>query len=174
MNTDLANKVNLGGGNDKISGYFNIDILQMPNVDLVCDINEGIPLPDNSVAEIITNHCLEHLDDTVHIMQEIYRICSHGAIVKIKVPYFKSVGAFKDPTHKQFFTEKTFEYFDRSYIISGTLPEYQLPVNFITEKIAYVWSKPWMRYLPFKQSFFLKYFWNIARTIYFELRVVKD
>ncbi len=166
-------KINLGGGNDRMPGYTNIDILALPNVDMVHDLATGIPLPDGSVAEVYTTHFLEHLDDVVFMMKEIYRVCAPGALVKIKAPYFKSVGAFKDPTHKSFFTEKTFDYFNQGTVDRHELPDYNLGVNFATEKIAYVWAAPWLRYLPGKKAFWLKYFWNIARSIYYELRVIK-
>ena len=166
-------KINLGGGKEKIEGFTNIDIIKYPEVDITADLNKGIPLPDNSVEEIWSSHCLEHLNDTIFIMQEIYRVCRNNAIVKIKVPYFKSIGAFKDPTHKRFFTEKTFDYFSKGKL-KNLLPDYQLDVDFRVEKIAYLWSSKWLRFLPFKKAFFLKYFWNIARSIYFELRVIKD
>lgn len=167
-------KLNLGGGNEKKEGFINIDIIPFPEVDIVHDLNKGIPLPDNSVIEIYSNHTMEHLDNTIAIMQEIYRVCKNNALVRTKVPYFKSIGAFKDPTHKQFFTEKTFEYFDPVISKQKDLPDYKLGVNFKTEKIAYVWSSEFIRFLPFKKRFFLKYFWNIARSIYFELRVIKN
>ena len=106
-------------------------------------------------------------------MEEIFRVCKDGAIVKIKVPYFKSIGAFKDPTHKRFFTEETFTYFDKEERIKHNLVDYGIVASFKTEKIAYLWSSPWLRFLPFKKKFFVKYFWNIVRSIYFELIVVK-
>ncbi len=173
MEHPVISKVNLGGGNTKIEGFTNIDILALPEVDIVCDISKGIPLPDHTVEELYTAHFLEHLSDTVHIMSEIYRICAPNALVKIKVPYFKSIGAFKDPTHKSFFTEKTFDYFNKEMTNGQQLPDYQLGVNFKVEKIGYIWSAPWIRYLPAKKIFFLKHFWNIARTMYVELRVIK-
>lgn len=156
-----------------MEGYANIDVLDLPNVDIVYDLTKGIPLPDNSVNEVYSAHFLEHLEDTVAIMKEIYRVCVPGALVRIKVPYFKSIGAFKDPTHKSFFTEKTFDYFDKDHLLNNELPEYNLGVNFKVEKISYIWSSPLLRYLPGKKHFFIKFFWNIARSIYYELRVVK-
>lgn len=156
-----------------MDGYTNIDILALPNVDIVYDLSKGIPLEDNSVDEIYTAHFLEHLDDTVFMMREIYRVCRANALVRIKVPYFKSVGAFKDPTHKSFFTEKTFDYFNKNIANGVALPEYDLGVDFRLEKIAYLWSSRWLRFLPGKKRFFMKYFWNIVRTMYVELRVIK-
>ncbi len=166
-------RLNLGSSDRAIEGFLNVDILSGAGVDIVCDLNEGIPLKDNSVAEIYAGHILEHLDDTVRIMEEIYRVCKNGAIVKIKVPYFKSIGAFKDSTHRRFFTEKTFDYFSESRKKKENLPDYGIKANFNILNISYLWSSPWLRFLPFKTSFFMKYFWNIVRTIYFELSVEK-
>jgi len=82
-----------------------------------------------------------------------------------------STGAFKDLTHNSFFTERTFEYFDKS--CNKNLPEYKFKANFKVEKISYIWHNKALRLLPFKKAFFMKHFWNIANTMYVELRVVK-
>lgn len=165
-------KLNLGAGATKIEGYLNVDILELEGVDIVCDVTKGLPLEKDSVDEIYAAHFVEHIDDTVGLMKEIYRVCKNGALVRFKMPYFKSTGAFKDPTHVSFFTEKTFEYFDKSFIEEGKLPDYKLNLNFKTEKITYIWSSNILRYIPGKR-FLMKYLWNIARTMYVELRVIK-
>lgn len=165
-------KINLGGGNKRINGFKNLDILPLPNVDIVCDLNQGIPLPDNSVSEVYAGHFLEHINDTLKIIEEIYRVCSPGAKVEIKSPYFKSIGAFKDPTHVSFFTENTFDYFDQNKIEAGLIPDYQTKARFRVKKISYIWSSRCLRYVPGKK-FLMKYLWNIARTICYELEVIK-
>jgi SAM-dependent methyltransferase len=167
-------KINLGGGRTKMDGFVNIDVLDFPEVDIVHDLNKGIPLEDNSVSEVYSSHTLEHLDDIVSIVKEMYRVCEDGAKITIKVPYFKSIGAFKDPTHKQFFTDKTFDYFDKANIENGSLPDYQLAINLKVEKIYFMWHRhrrvcvfePVLRILN-------KFVWNMAHTIIYELRVVK-
>lgn len=166
-------KLNLGSSDRIIDGFLNVDILAAPGVDIVYDLNKGIPLNDNTVVEIYAGHILEHLDDMVKIMEEIYRVCKNGALVRIKVPYFKSIGAFKDPTHEQFFTEETFYYFNKEKRNKLGLPDYSIKADFEILKVAYIWSAPWLRFLPFKKKFFMKYFWNIVRTVYFELKVIK-
>ena len=172
-NIEQSVKLNLGGGSDKIAGFLNVDILPLPEVDIVCDITKEIPLQDNSVDHVIALHVLEHIADTVGIMNELYRVCCNNAIIEIKTPYFTSETAFKDPTHVKYFTERTWEYFDRSYTNSGRLPNYLLTCNFKLEEVSYIWYRRWFRFLPFKKSFFLKHFWNIARTMHVRLRVVK-
>lgn len=166
-------KLNLGSSDRILKGFLNVDILPAKGVDIVYDLNEGIPLKDNSVTEIYAGHILEHLKDTIKTMEEIYRVCKNRAIVRIKVPYFKSVGAFKDPTHHSFFTEDTLFYFSKRQRRKRDLPDYRMKANFEIINIAYLWSYSWLRFLPFKKCFFMKHFWNIVRTIYFELKVIK-
>jgi predicted SAM-dependent methyltransferase len=48
-------RLQLGGGEERIEGYVNIDIVDLPTVDIVADISKGLPLPDNSVIEIRAN-----------------------------------------------------------------------------------------------------------------------
>jgi len=46
------------------------------------------------------------------VLEELYRISKNGATIKIIVPFFRSYYAFIDPTHKHFFTVRSFDYFD--------------------------------------------------------------
>ena len=172
---DVTNvKIDLGAGADKRPGYLGVDQLDLPGVDIVCNLSEGIPLQDNSVEAVSSSHFLEHIADTVGLMEEIYRVCKPNALVEIKVPYFTSIGAFKDPTHVSFFTERTWEYFDVSYTDSKRLPSYLLKCNFKLEHVAYIWHRRWYRFLPFKRTLLLPHFWNIAKTMYVRLRVIKN
>lgn len=68
-------KVDLGGGLFSKPGYINIDV---ENADIIHDLNEGIPLPDNSVGVINANHVLAHLKDPIKTMSEIYRVLCDG------------------------------------------------------------------------------------------------
>lgn len=104
-------KLNLGSGNSRCDGFLNLDISEEFSPDIVCDLSQGIPLKDNSVDEIKANHIIEHLSDTIFIMNEIYRVCKHDAIVNIEVPHQNSKMAFADPTHKKIFNEESFKYF---------------------------------------------------------------
>ncbi len=167
-------KVNLGSGPIRKAGFLNIDRLPLPEVDIVADLNKGIPLNNDSVNEITALSVLEHLDDTCFIMEEMYRVCMKDAKVTITIPYLKSTAAFKDPTHKRFFSERTFEYFDKSLIAKGALPDYDLRCNFKIEKISYKYYNPsGVRALLFNNRFFIRFFWDIIKTTTIELRAVK-
>jgi glycosyltransferase involved in cell wall biosynthesis len=103
--------VELGGGiNPKQGCNINID-LEDGNVKH--DLNEGIPLPDNSVGVIYASHILEHLYDKHKIMCEIHRVLADGGWAFIQVPSTDGRGAFQDPTHVSYWNENCFWYYTR-------------------------------------------------------------
>ena len=104
-------KLNLGSGDLKYKGFLNVDISPEYKPDILCDLSKKMPISDDSVEEIIANHIIEHLSDTIKIMNEIWRVCKHDAIVRITVPHEKSLMAHADPTHKKVFNEESFKYF---------------------------------------------------------------
>ena len=77
-------------------------------------MNEGIPLPDNSVGVINASHVIEHLRDPFKTMSEIHRVLAHGGWVFIEVPSTDGRGAFQDPTHVSFWNENSFMYYTDS------------------------------------------------------------
>jgi len=89
-----------------------MDCSRQAGVDVVHNL-EDFPWPfsDDEFELVVAHHILEHLSDLVATMEEIWRVAKPGASVRITVPYFSFPGAFQDPTHKRFFTWKTFDYF---------------------------------------------------------------
>src|SRR3990170_626254 len=103
-------KVDLGCGVNKPDGYVGIDTL--PGADIQHDLREGIPLPDNSVQYLRGKDFLEHLPDTIALMNECWRVLQPGGQFEIVVPRFPHVDSVKDPTHVRLFAVETFtEYF---------------------------------------------------------------
>ena len=79
-------------------------------MDIIADVCR-LPFKDESIDEIICSEVLEHVADLVKAMEEIHRVLKPGGKVMIKVPHVKSLDAFRDPTHKNFFTIATMDYF---------------------------------------------------------------
>lgn len=105
-------KLNLGCGRKVKIGFLNVDGAKLPGVDVVHNLNRyPWPFPDNSFSLIEAEHVIEHLDDFIRAMKELHRITKKGGTIYIEVPYFNSVGMFRDPTHKTFFAYSTFNYF---------------------------------------------------------------
>jgi len=108
-------KLHLGCGNDYKSGWVNVDLQSGVKADEYYDLNIfPWPWPDNSVDEIWADQLLEHLNDTPGVMQEAYRVLKAGCSFSGQVPYCGSVWAFIDPTHKVFFCERSFVYYDKN------------------------------------------------------------
>ena len=107
-------KVDIGGGLNSYPGYTTVDMRE--SADYVCDLNEGIPLPDNSVGVLNASHILEHLYDKTKIMGEIHRVLAHGGWAFIEVPSTDGRGAFQDPTHVSYWNENSFLYYTQAYL----------------------------------------------------------
>ena len=110
-------KVDIGGGLYPRAGYLTVD---QEGGDITCDLNEGIPLPDNSVGVINASHVLEHLRDPIKSMREIHRVLAHGGWAMIEVPSTDGRGAWQDPTHVSYWNEHSFWYYtnrDKAYFI---------------------------------------------------------
>ena len=101
-------KVDLGGGLFPRKGYLTVD---QEGADITCDLNEGIPLDDNSVGVLNASHLIEHLRDPVKTMREIHRVLAHGGWAMIEVPSTDGRGAWQDPTHVSFWNEHSFWYY---------------------------------------------------------------
>ena len=107
-------KVDIGGGLNPYPGYLTVDTRK--NADYVQDLNDGIPLPDNSVGVLNASHILEHLHDKTKIMSEIHRVLAHGGWAFIEVPSTDGRGAYQDPTHVSYWNENSFLYYTDKYL----------------------------------------------------------
>ncbi|MFF7362309.1 methyltransferase domain-containing protein [Streptomyces sp. NPDC008125] len=84
---DKPAKVQIGGGAHRIDGFLNIDLV--PPADLLWDIREGVPLQDDSVEEIFSEHFLEHIDyprSAKQYVREAHRILAQGGRIITGVP----------------------------------------------------------------------------------------
>ena len=108
--------LNLGCGKKKVDGAIGIDFNPDSAADIVHDLNVfPWPLESDSFDRVVCRHVLEHLDDTIQVMSEIYRICKNGGIVDIVSPHFSSARTWDCPTHKHGFTLKTFGFFGKNH-----------------------------------------------------------
>lgn len=112
----LTNKMkilDLGYGRKKRERTIGIDISRETDADIIHDLNVfPYPFSDNEFDYIYADNIIEHLESVVKVMEELHRITKHGSTIKIIVPFFRSIYAYIDPTHKHFFTVRSFDYFD--------------------------------------------------------------
>jgi len=107
-----SKKLTIGCGKDIKEDFVNLDIVKLPGVDVVHNLNKyPWPFKDNTFEYIYCDNVLEHLEDIIKPIEEIWRISQNKGEAKIIVPIFPSVWSFCDPTHKSVYTFFTFNYF---------------------------------------------------------------
>ena len=103
-------KLNLGSGLKPEKGYINVDFVKREGVDVIHNLEKfPYPFKDNEFDEVLVDNVLEHLEDTIKVMEELHRISKHNGIIKIIVPHYSSCGAFNHLTHKRYFGSSTFD-----------------------------------------------------------------
>lgn len=103
-------KLNLGCGREHRLGHFDLDKSKHSIADVICNI-EFLPIRSGCIDEITAKMILEHVDNLIGTMNEIYRVLKIDGVVNIMVPSQYSVMAIADPTHKRVFNNDSFGYF---------------------------------------------------------------
>jgi len=86
-------KLHLGCGRRFIPGYYHIDAIEFPHVDLVHAVDSLPSVPDNSVDVIYSCHVLEHFNrrELQRVLREWYRVLAPGGTLRIAVPDFAAL-----------------------------------------------------------------------------------
>ncbi len=142
--------VELGCGPHKRPGSIGIDSLPVKNVDIVANLEEGLPfIPDDSVDEVYSSHFLEHIQHIDVLLQEIHRVLKPNGIHKAVVPHFSNPYYYSDFTHCIFFGLYSFDYYGtESTKLKRTVPGFYKTVKFNITK----------RTLVFKSQFIIRQF----------------
>lgn len=127
-------KLDLACGQTKREGFIGIDIAPCEGVDIVHDLRVlPWPFEDESVDEVFCSHFLEHLDgiERIAFMQELWRVMKVDATATIITPYWSSVRAIQDPTHKwPPIAENSYLYWNQAWMRTNKLEHYNIKCNF--------------------------------------------
>lgn len=112
-------RLNVGCGRNIMEGWVNLDSFALPGVDIVCDLEKlrvtPIDLPDETVDYFLLSHVIEHIQDSLGLMQELWRLATPGAVAILRVPHGGSDDAWEDPTHVRAYFAGSFGYFSQPY-----------------------------------------------------------
>lgn len=138
-------KIELGCGNFKrITDAIGIDIIDMPSVDVIADLNLGLSfIPDNSINEVYSFHFLEHIQNLELLMKEIYRILKPNGHFYGTVPHFSNPYFYSDYTHLRTFGLYSFNYFTKQgdYFKRNT-PTFYNDISFTLNNIKLIFKSP--------------------------------
>lgn len=127
-------KLDLGCGANKKEGYTGVDKAQIEGVDVVWDLRVSPwPFENESVDEVRCSHFFEHLtgEERILFMNELQRILKVGGKAEVICPYYSSMRAVQDPTHKwPPVCEASFLYFNKEWRDQNHLSHYGIEADF--------------------------------------------
>lgn len=168
-------KLDIACGQNKRPGFKGVDIAPGEGVDFVWDLEQfpWEPFKDSSVTEAHVSHYLEHTKDFVKFMNEVWRICQHGAKVTIISPYYSSIRAWQDPTHTRAISEATFLYVQRDWLKTNKLDHYGITCNFAVKNMVVFFNDPWDKKSEEARRFAQQHYINVISDIMVELEAIK-
>ncbi len=112
-------KMNVGCGRNSIEGWINVDSADLPGVNIVADLEDvrlnPIELPDSTVGHFLLSHVIEHIHNSLYLMEELWRLALPDATAIIRVPHGASDDAWEDPTHVRPYFLESFGYFSQPF-----------------------------------------------------------
>lgn len=128
--------LDVGCGDAKVKGSIGIDSIKLPGVDIVHNLNNyPWPFKKETFDEIYMLNIIEHLPDTIKVMEEVYRILKKGGKVHIVTVYWNHRHSVTDPQHVSFFNELTWDFF------TGKRKDYYTKARFKMEKFKFTYDK---------------------------------
>lgn len=145
-------KLDIACGLNKKEGFIGIDYVKEKGVDIVHDLNKyPWPIKSNSVDEIFCAHYIEHIPHEVKghkedgfflFFNEIDRILKKpefdpnnpnmpiSGYADFVAPYYSSMRAWWDPTHRRAISEMSFQYLNKAWREVNKLDHYHVKCDF--------------------------------------------
>jgi hypothetical protein len=149
------------------------------------------PWADSSVDEARCSHFIEHipmievdsrgvqvpfgegLDLLIAFFNELHRVMKPGAQATIISPYYSSMAAWQDPTHRRAISDATYLYLNQEWLRANGLEHYGITANF---QLGWAFSvdQNWQLRPREEQEFALRHYNNVAMEIHATLVCLKD
>lgn len=122
-------KLHIGSGALVIEGgWINIDMEDLPTVDISMNVLEGLPFKSNSVDMVYSEHFIEHLprDGTKFFLAEALRVLKPGGVHRVLTPDIRNCvdvflkGNFRDVSWaKEYGLESSADYLNQTLRLWG-------------------------------------------------------
>lgn len=102
----IGPKIDIGCKKNVVQGFIGLDVVDFGQ-DIVWDVGEGLPFPDNSLTDVHMSHFVEHLsrEESCILFGELLRVCRPGAVIGIACPHADTKEAWYH-THASNWSEK--------------------------------------------------------------------
>ncbi|MEM7480458.1 MAG: methyltransferase domain-containing protein [Acidobacteriota bacterium] len=92
-------KLHIGSGKHRLEGWVNVDIQDIPGVDVVADVTDGLDF--KHVQAVYAEHFLEHLEigDAIDFLLECRRVLSDDGWLRLSTPNLDWVWSTHLPPH---------------------------------------------------------------------------
>ena len=162
-------RLDLACGRHKLEGFVGVDRVPLEGVDQVVDLEAyPWPWPDASVEAVHCSHFLEHVSDFCAFMNELGRVMVPGGIATIIAPYYTSMRAWQDPTHKRAIREATFLYANKSWRVSQGLDHYPITCDF-DFSYGYAVNPAWTTRSQEARDFAIRHYFNAVDDLHVTL-----
>jgi len=160
-------KLDIACGGNKKEGFTGIDIAAIEGVDIVHDLTQyPWPIESDSVDEVWCSHYIEHVQDLMKFMNEVYRIMKVDAKVTFISPYYTSVRCWQDPTHVRAISEQTYLYYNKGWREQNKLEHYPITANFNITQWAHAWNANWVSRSQEAKNFALQHYNNVVDDLW--------
>lgn len=107
--------LDLGCGTEKAraENVIGADIHPESDADVLLDASRQLPFDDDTFDEIVCHDILEHMEDIISVIEEVWRVARPGARVEVRTPHYSSYFAYNDLTHKQMLGYFSFDFFSK-------------------------------------------------------------
>jgi SAM-dependent methyltransferase len=99
------------GPTKQVPWAIGVDAVAQPGVDVVADLDDGMPFERASLDHVFAVHVLEHVHDMVAVMAELHRVLRPGGVLHVLCPHWRHVNTAADPTHVRAIDTLTFRWF---------------------------------------------------------------
>lgn len=158
-----------------VTKVIGVDFADVDGVDVVHNLTEfPYPFEDESVDAIFSSHFLEHLDgfERMKFFDECYRILKPKGKIRCVHPYYKSVRAIQDPTHKfPPISENSYLYWNKDWRVANKLTHgvYDLKSDF-DFTIGYTWQdEKWANKNEETRNFAINHYFNVIADLIVDL-----
>lgn len=104
--------LSIGAGMKRYADTVHLDRIQLPGIDVVWDLkNLPMPFKDAEFDNIIAEDIIEHIEDVIALMEDCWRILKLSGKINIRTTNWRYEQAYRDPTHRHFFTMESFDFF---------------------------------------------------------------